>query len=98
MLIDVNCFAMVLVDRPTISTAICLLLMIWAFSRAYYFAFYVIEKYIDPGYKRKLLLVIGGILVMTANIVNAGEWELVWSDEFDYQGLPDKTKWDWGRE
>ena len=21
------------------------------------------------------------------------EWELVWSDEFDYNGLPDSTKW-----
>ncbi|MBI3860843.1 MAG: hypothetical protein HY290_03005, partial [Planctomycetia bacterium] len=24
---------------------------IWAFARAYYFVFYVIEHYIDPGYK-----------------------------------------------
>jgi hypothetical protein len=24
---------------------------IWAFARAYYFAFYVIEHYVDPGYK-----------------------------------------------
>jgi beta-glucanase (GH16 family) len=23
------------------------------------------------------------------------DWELVWSDEFDYQGLPDSTKWDY---
>jgi hypothetical protein len=23
----------------------------WGFCRAYYFAFYVIEKYIDPNYK-----------------------------------------------
>jgi beta-glucanase (GH16 family) len=22
-------------------------------------------------------------------------WQLVWSDEFDYQGLPDSTKWDY---
>jgi hypothetical protein len=24
---------------------------IWAFCRAYYFAFYVIERYIDPGFR-----------------------------------------------
>jgi beta-glucanase (GH16 family) len=24
---------------------------------------------------------------------DAGKWELMWSDEFDYQGLPDRTKW-----
>ncbi|MHC4396627.1 MAG: family 20 glycosylhydrolase [Planctomycetota bacterium] len=23
------------------------------------------------------------------------EWRLVWSDEFNYEGLPDKTKWDY---
>ena len=31
---------------------LCLLaLTIWCFSRAYYFAFYVIQHYVDPGYK-----------------------------------------------
>ncbi|MBN2030286.1 glycoside hydrolase family 16 protein [bacterium] len=25
----------------------------------------------------------------------SGEWEMIWSDEFDYEGLPDKTKWDY---
>jgi len=24
---------------------------IWAFCRAYYFAFYVLERYVDPGYR-----------------------------------------------
>jgi hypothetical protein len=24
---------------------------VWAFCRAYYFAFYVIEKYVDPNYR-----------------------------------------------
>lgn len=31
--------------------AVLLALAIWAFCRAYYFAFYVIEHYVDPGYK-----------------------------------------------
>jgi hypothetical protein len=26
-------------------------LAIWAFCRAYYFAFYVLEKYVDPQYR-----------------------------------------------
>lgn len=30
---------------------ILLVLAIWSFCRAYYFAFYVIEHYIDPGYR-----------------------------------------------
>ncbi len=28
-----------------------LALAIWAFARAYYFAFYVIEHYVDPNFK-----------------------------------------------
>jgi hypothetical protein len=31
--------------------AVLLGLTIWAFCRAYYFAFYVIEKYVDPTYR-----------------------------------------------
>ena len=27
--------------------------------------------------------------------IRSGEWKLAWSDEFDYEGLPDKTKWDY---
>jgi len=29
---------------------------------------------------------------------NAGEYELVWSDEFDYTGLPDSAKWKYDTE
>ncbi|MEO1535442.1 MAG: hypothetical protein AAFS11_07765 [Planctomycetota bacterium] len=32
------------------------ILGVWAFCRAYYFAFYVIEHYIDPGYRYDGLL------------------------------------------
>jgi hypothetical protein len=31
--------------------AALLVLTIWAWCRAYYFAFYVIQHYIDPGYR-----------------------------------------------
>ena len=30
---------------------VLLLITIWAFCRAYYFAFYVIEKYVDPAFR-----------------------------------------------
>ena len=32
-------------------TIVLLLLAIWSFCRAYYFAFYVIQNYVDPTYK-----------------------------------------------
>jgi hypothetical protein len=42
---------LLLVDSPTLLTAFLLAVAIWSFCRLYYFAFYVIEHYIDPGYK-----------------------------------------------
>ena len=39
------------VDDPKWQTAVLLMLAIWSFCRFYYFAFYVIEKYVDPDYK-----------------------------------------------
>ncbi len=42
--------------NPAVSTAILLALMVWAFARAYYFAFYVIGKYVDPQYRFSGLL------------------------------------------
>jgi len=38
-------------DSPTLRTAALVAIAIWSFARAYYFAFYVIEKYIDPSYR-----------------------------------------------
>jgi hypothetical protein len=38
-------------DLPTWRTAVLLIVAIWSFCRFYYFAFYVIEKYVDPSYK-----------------------------------------------
>ena len=35
------------------------------------------------------------MFIVTVGGVAAEGWKLVWSDEFDYQGLPDKTKWDY---
>ena len=32
-------------------TIVLLLLAIWGFCRTYYFAFYVIQHYVDPNYK-----------------------------------------------
>lgn len=45
------CVAAIFVQTPTLSTAFLLAVGIWSFCRLYYFAFYVIEKYIDPSFK-----------------------------------------------
>lgn len=31
--------------------------------------------------------------LLTASSLSAGDWNLVWSDEFDYEGLPNPDKW-----
>jgi hypothetical protein len=43
--------ALLLAERPSLKVALLLAIAVWAFARAYYFAFYVIEHYIDGAYK-----------------------------------------------
>ena len=43
--------ALLLIDRFDWRTAALLIVCVWAFCRAYYFAFYVITNYVDPGFK-----------------------------------------------
>ena len=35
---------------PSFKIALLLAIAIWSFSRAYYFAFYVIQHFVDPTY------------------------------------------------
>jgi len=41
---------LLLLDSPDVKVVVLLATAIWAFCRAYYFAFYVIEHYVDPEY------------------------------------------------
>ncbi len=43
--------ALILVESPGLRTLALLVLCVWGFCRAYYFAFYVIQNYIDPQYR-----------------------------------------------
>jgi hypothetical protein len=43
--------ALLILDNPTWKTVLLLLLAVWSFCRFYYFAFYVIEHYVDPNYR-----------------------------------------------
>jgi hypothetical protein len=43
--------AAVVLEHPTWKVAALLAITVWCFARAYYFAFYVIERYIDPGFR-----------------------------------------------
>jgi hypothetical protein len=43
--------ALLIAERPTLKVAFLLAVSVWCFARAYYFAFYVIEHYVDPNFK-----------------------------------------------
>ena len=43
--------ALLLLRSPHASTALLLALCVWAFARAYYFCFYVIERYVDRSFR-----------------------------------------------
>ena len=51
LVIGVVSGGLILLEDPSWRVAGLLVLVVWAFARAYYFAFYVIEHYVDPGYR-----------------------------------------------
>jgi len=51
LLLGLLATTLILVQRPTLQVAVLLAIAIWAFCRFYYFAFYVIEHYVDPTYR-----------------------------------------------
>lgn len=51
LLIGCVSVSLILLETPTLKVAALLALAVWGFCRAYYFAFYVIGKYVDPSYR-----------------------------------------------
>lgn len=47
---------LILVEHPTIRNAVLLAIAVWCFARFYYFAFYVLEHYVDSNYRYAGLL------------------------------------------
>ena len=47
---------LLLMGQRSLRTALLLAVSIWCFCRFYYFAFYVIERYVDPAYRFSGLL------------------------------------------
>jgi hypothetical protein len=51
LLLGLAASVLLVLEQPSLKVALLLALAIWCFCRAYYFAFYVIEHYMDPGYR-----------------------------------------------
>jgi hypothetical protein len=51
LLIGMAAGALLLLENWSWRTALLLTLCVWGFCRFYFFAFYVIERWVDPGHK-----------------------------------------------
>ncbi len=43
--------ALLLIEHPSLKATVLLAIVVWCFCRFYYFAFYVIEHYVDSNYR-----------------------------------------------
>ena len=50
LIVGIVSSTLLLLDHLDARTAVLLAISVWSFCRFYYFAFYVIERYVDPGY------------------------------------------------
>ena len=51
LIVGILAATLLLVEHPSWKAGLLLTLAIWSFCRFYYFAFYVIEHYVDSSYK-----------------------------------------------
>ena len=42
---------LLVLESPSLKVGVLLVISIWCFCRFYYFAFYVIQHYVDPAYR-----------------------------------------------
>jgi hypothetical protein len=55
--------ALLFFAHPTVKTGLLMIVVVWSFCRFYYFAFYVIERYVDQSYRFSGLLSFGLYLI-----------------------------------
>ncbi len=51
LVVGVLSSVLLVAEHPTLNSALLLAISIWCFCRFYYFAFYVIERYVDSSYR-----------------------------------------------
>lgn len=51
LLLGIAAATVLLWERWDTQDAVLLAIVVWSFCRFYYFAFYVIERYVDPSYR-----------------------------------------------
>jgi hypothetical protein len=56
LLLGMLCATLLFFEYPSLKTGLLIIVAVWSFCRFYYFAFYVIERYVDPSYRFSGLL------------------------------------------
>jgi hypothetical protein len=51
LLLGLFASTLLFLNHPTVKFVFLFLVAVWSFCRFYYFAFYVIEHYVDPDYR-----------------------------------------------
>jgi hypothetical protein len=51
LIIGLAASLLLVLEKPEIKIVVLLAIAVWCFCRFYYFAFYVIEHYVDPSYR-----------------------------------------------
>jgi len=51
LLVGMLAAALLLIENPSLKAAVLLAIAVWCFCRFYYFAFYVIEHYVDSTFR-----------------------------------------------
>ena len=51
LLLGLTCAALLLAENPSVRVGLLLAVAVWSFCRFYYFAFYVIQNYVDREYR-----------------------------------------------
>ena len=51
LVIGLSAAVLIVLRAPSLTVAVLLCIAIWGFCRFYYFAFYVIEQYVDANYR-----------------------------------------------
>lgn len=67
VLLGIVAVTAILLKYPDLYLAALLAIAIWSFCRAYYFAFYVIQHYIDPQFRFAGLLAFAQYLLSRRN-------------------------------
>src|SRR5687767_14253921 len=75
LIIGIFSSTLLLIENPGLKVALLLAISIWCFCRFYYFAFYVIENYVDPGYRFSGLWSFGRYLMSRRNHSRADNME-----------------------